>query len=135
MCTTESVFITSGIDAHETRHVATFDVPTAFLHAGTDKVVVMRPEGRLAELMVKVDPSLYQKYITTGSKRKPILYVKMHKVLYGMMRSALLFYHKLVGDLEVYGFRINPYNPCVANMEVSGSKMTVVWHVNSLTGK
>ena len=41
--------------------VATFDVPTAFLHAETDEDVVMRLEVRLAELMVKVDLSLYQK--------------------------------------------------------------------------
>ena len=92
----------------------------------------MRLEGRLAELMVKVDPSLYRKYITTSSKGKPILYVKMHKALYGMMRSALLFYRKLVGDLEAYGFKINPYDPCVANMDINGSQMTVVWHVDDL---
>ena len=48
------------------------------------------------------------------------------------MRSALLFYGKLVGDLEAYGFEINPYDPCVANMEVGGSQMTIVWHVDDL---
>ena len=90
-CATESVFITSVVDAHEQLHVVTFDVPTAFLHAVTNEDVVMRLEGRLAELMVKVGPSLYQKYINTGSKGKPILYVKMHNALYGMMRSILLF--------------------------------------------
>ena len=60
-CATESVFITLVVDAHEQRHVATFDVPVAFLHAVTDKYVIMRLEGRLAELMVKVDSSLYWK--------------------------------------------------------------------------
>ena len=60
----------------ERRHVATFDVPTTFLYAETDEDVVMRLEGRLAELMVKMDPSLYQKYITTSSRGKLILYVK-----------------------------------------------------------
>ena len=49
-----------------------------------------------------------------------------------MMRSALLFYRKLVGDLEAYGFTINPYDPCVANMDIDGSQMTVVWHVDDL---
>ena len=67
-------------------------MPTAFFHAETDKDVAMRLEGRLAELMVKVDSSLYQKYITTSSKGEPILYVRMHKALYDMMRIALLFY-------------------------------------------
>ena len=67
-CAMELVFITLVVDAHEQRHVATFDVPSAFLHAVTVKDVVMRLGGRLDELMVKVDPSLYQKYITTSSK-------------------------------------------------------------------
>ena len=56
--------------------------------------------GALAKLMVKVDPMLYQKFITTTSKGKSLLYVKIHKALYGLLRSALLFYRKLVGDLE-----------------------------------
>ena len=131
-CTTESVFITSGIDAHERRHVATIDVLTAFLHAENVKDIVMRLERRLAELMVEVDPSLYRKCITTGSKGKPILYIKMHNALYGIMRSVLLFYRIFVGDLEAYGSKINPYHPCVANMEVGGSQMTVVWYVDGL---
>ena len=67
-CVTESVFITSVVDAHERCHITTFDVPTRSLHAVTDKDIFMRLEGRLAEMMVKVDPSLYRKYITTGSK-------------------------------------------------------------------
>ena len=49
-----------------------------------------------------------------------------------MMCSALLFYHKLVRDLKAYGFKINPYDPCVANMDIDGFQMTVVWHVDYL---
>ena len=49
-----------------------------------------------------------------------------------MMRCALLFYHKLLGDFEVYGCNINPYDPCVADMEIGGSQLTVVWHVDDL---
>ena len=41
-CVTESVFVTLVVDAHERRHVATFGVPTAFLHAVTDEDVVER---------------------------------------------------------------------------------------------
>ena len=104
--TMESLFITAGIHVYERCHVATFGVHIAFLHAETDEDVVMRLEGRLAELMVKVDPSLYRKYITTSSKGGPIMYVKIHKALYGMMHIVLLFYCKLVADLEAYGFKI-----------------------------
>ena len=128
----ESLFIIASINAFENRKVATFDIPGAFLHTETDEDVIMALEGPLAELMVKVDPKIYRKHITTNKKGKALLYVKMNKAVYGMLRSAMLFYKKLRADLEDYGFVVNPYDPCVANMTVKGSQMTVVWHVDDL---
>ena len=124
--------MTDLIEAYEERDVAKLDIPGAFLHTETDKDVIMVLEGTLAELMVQVNPYLYRKYITKKSKGKPLLYVKMCKALYGMLRSALLFYRNLVKDLEEYGFEINPYDPCVANKMLNGSQMTFVWHVDDL---
>jgi hypothetical protein len=46
----------------------------------------------------------------------------MQKAIYGLLRSALLFYKKLVADLEGDGFVINPYDPCVANKTIKGIK-------------
>ena len=48
-----------------------------------------------------------------------MLYVKLSKALYGMLRAALLFYKRLRKDLENMGFEVNPYDPCVANMMVN----------------
>ena len=76
-----------------------FDIPGAYLHAETDKYVIMVLEGTLEELMVKVDPSLYRKYFTTNLKVNPLLYVKMHKALYVILCRALLFYTNLVKEL------------------------------------
>ena len=59
--------------------------------------------------MVQVAPNLYRKYITVDRKGTAILYVKMQKALYGLLRSALLFYNKLVADLVGDGFVLNPY--------------------------
>jgi hypothetical protein len=87
-------------------------------------------KGKLAELMVQVDPLLYRKYVITSSKGEPMLYVRLSKALYGLLQSALLFYKKFVGDLKAYGFEVNPYDPCVANKMVNGSQMTVTWHVD-----
>ena len=61
-------------------------MPGAFLHTKIDKDGIMLLEGPLAELVVQVEPYLYRKYITTNSKGKPLLYVKMCKALYGMLR-------------------------------------------------
>ena len=52
--------------------------------------------------------------------------------LYGMLRSALLFYNKLQQDLETKDFIINLYDPCIANKMINGHQMTVVWHVDDL---
>ena len=38
----------------------------------------------------------------------------MLKAMYGLLRSALLFYLKLVKDLTEFGFELNEYDPCVA---------------------
>ena len=43
-----------------------------------------------------------------------------------------MFYEKLVGDLEAYGFRKNIYNPCVANKMIGGKQLKVFWHVDYL---
>jgi hypothetical protein len=53
--------------------------------------------------------------------------------MYGLLRSALLFYRKLRAELEHFGFVINPYDPCVANkISEMGKQQTVLWHVDDL---
>jgi hypothetical protein len=86
----------------------------------------------LAELMVQVAPSLYRKYVTTNAKGKAVLYVQLEKAVYCMMKSALLFYRKLVADLTSLGYEINPYDPCAANKLINGNQMTICWHVDDL---
>ncbi len=121
------------IEAHKEHNIACFYIPGAFLHANLDKDITMILKGRLAELIVKVAPNLYRKYISVDRRRTAILYVKMQKAIYGLLRSTLLFYNKLVADLEGDGFVINPYEPCVANKMVNGKLMTVCrWHVDDL---
>jgi hypothetical protein len=89
-------------------------------------------KGGLAVLMVQVALNLYRKYISVERKGMAKLYAKMQKAIYGLLRSALLFYKKLVANLESIGFKLNPYDPCVANTEVNGTQMTVCWHIDDL---
>ena len=96
---TESIFIISAIDAHERRDVATIDTTGAFLHADSYEHIFMVLKGKLDILICNVDKKLYRKYIIFDKRGKNVLYVKMLKALYGMLRSALLFYRKLVKDL------------------------------------
>ena len=108
------------------------DIPGAFLQADNDEFILMLLQGKLAEMMVQIDPELYQKYIITSPRGQPMLYVKLNKALYGLLRSALLFYKKLVSELEDMGFVLNPYDLCVANRMVDGTQQTVCWHVDNL---
>ena len=50
-------------------------------------------------MMVRIDPSLYRKYVTYSVKGTPVLCVHLCKALYGMLKAALLFYKGLRFDL------------------------------------
>jgi hypothetical protein len=56
----------------------------------------------------------------------------MLKALYGMIQSALLFHKKFQKDLEGIGFKVNDYDPCVANRIVDGEQQTITWHVDDI---
>lgn len=78
------------------------------------------------ELMVKTDPKLYRKYILKDSTGHPILSVQLQKALYGMLKSMLNFYHKLVVDLVSLGYTLNTFDPCMANKLIDGSNLTTL---------
>jgi hypothetical protein len=46
------------------------------------------------------------------------------------MVASLLYYHKFTKSLMSVGFKINPYNPCIANKNVNGTQMTICSHVD-----
>ncbi len=113
----------------ENREVVTINIPGAFLHADNEDYVIMKMVGTLVELMVKTNPKMYRQYVVL-EKGRSVLYLQLQKGLYGMMKSALLFYRKLVSELKEMGFEINPYDPCIANKMVNGTQMTIRWQVD-----
>ena len=82
---TNGVIITSTIDAHQGREIAIADLPNAFLNVFNNEQTLMLLKGKLAELMVQIDPKLYRKYIITSLKGEPMLYVHLSKALYGLL--------------------------------------------------
>ena len=97
---------TATISELEGRDVEVVDIPGAYLNADMDAEVHVVFRVTLSEMMVLGVPLIYWPFVSyeTG---KPVLYVQLQKSLYGCFKRALLFYEKLVGDLETYGFRIN----------------------------
>ena len=110
----ESVLLTAIIDAKEGRDVAVIDIPNAFIQTrleNDEDKAVMRLRGKLAELMVKVAPEIYSKYVIINSKGETMLYFRLLNVLYGIIKGALLYYKRFVKNLQSIGFKLNPYDP------------------------
>ena len=84
----ESILMMSVIDAFEGHDVATINLPNAFiqmcLEDDEDKII-LHVHGKLAELLVMVEPEIYSKYVTINSKGEKVLYVRALNAIYGMM--------------------------------------------------
>ena len=52
--------------------------------------VHVKLEGRLAEILTKLDPQLYAKYLHKENV-KVVIYVKLNKALYRTIQAAMLF--------------------------------------------
>jgi hypothetical protein len=45
----------------------------------------------------------------------------------------MLFYRKLLKEIEEHRFMVNPVDPCMVNKEVEeGEKLTIIWHMDDL---
>jgi hypothetical protein len=130
---TEGLMTTLAIDAKENRYVVTADVEGAYLHADMDELVIMMFDGDMVDYMVQTNPEKYAKYVHVTKNGKKILYVELIKALYGCIQSAMLWWKLLTSTLEKEGFKVNPYDPCVANKIMpDGTQCTICWYVDDL---
>ena len=133
---TEAVLLTAVVDAHEGRDVMTTDIPNAFVQTPAEikdgeERIIMKIQGPMVDMLCEIDPELYGPYVVYEKGTKT-LYVEVLKAIYGMMQASLWFYKKFRTDIEQQGFKINPYDPCVANKIVNGKQHTVTFHVDDL---
>jgi hypothetical protein len=128
---TKALILMCLIDAIEGRDVATCNIPGAFMQSDMEGKVLMKLEGVMAEVLQKIDPTLYEQY-TTHKNGKPVVYVILNKALYGTLQAALLFWKNLSSQLQEWGFVLNPYDFCVANKTINGEQCTMVWHADDL---
>ena len=133
---TESHLITAVINTKQGRDIITTDIPNTFVQRDIQdkpngEKIIMKIQETLVNMLVDISPNNYQAFVQHKANQK-ILYVEMKKALYGMLQSSLLYYKKFWKDLEGQGFKINPYDPCVANRTVEGTQHTITWHVDDL---
>ena len=130
--------MTSTIDAVEERDVAVIDIPNAFIQTrikNDEDKVILRLRVKLADLLIKMAPEIYRKHITINRQGETFLYLRVLNAIYVIMKAALLFCQKFVGDLMTIGFELNPCDPCVANKTINRKQLTLVWHVYKIKAR
>jgi hypothetical protein len=133
--TAEAVMLTCVIDAQENRDVAVVDIPNAFVQTVVSKedaehCVTVRIRVPLVDVLVPIVLDVYGPYVSTTKTGQKVLIVECLNAIHGMMVAALLYYKKFVKSLVNHGFKLNPYDGCVANKTVKGKQTTVCFHVD-----
>jgi len=67
------MMLSCTIDAKEERYVTVTDIPGAFIHTNIEQDGHMLLEGITAELIIKIEPRLYRKYVWKNKHDKPML--------------------------------------------------------------
>jgi hypothetical protein len=124
----ESLILSLMIDAHEGRDVATADVAGAFLKGDMPDFVLIKLLNEEVDIMCEADNE-YKKFITYEGSNK-VMYMQLSKALYGCMKSAIIWYNTFTTTLKDLGFRLNPYDPCIANKMINGHQCTIAWYVD-----
>ncbi len=71
------------------------------------------------DILCEIASDVYLPYVTKNKKGEKVLLVQCMNALYGSMIALVLFYKKFVNSLMEHGFRMNPYDACVANKKVN----------------
>ncbi len=125
--------LTCIVDASKNRDVAIVVIPNAFVQTVVkdekDKALICI-RGPLVDILVSIAPSVYGPYVTVGKKGEKQPFVQCLTALYGTMVAVLIYYKKFVKSLKSKRFRINPYDPCMANKQVNGEQLTVYFYVD-----
>jgi hypothetical protein len=130
---TESVLLTSIVDAQEGQEVAVIDMPNAFIQTRVQDAkdrVIIRITGVIVDWLVKAAPNVYASYVATNKRGEKSLLVECYNAIYGTMVAGLLYYCKFTSSLKKRGFVMNPYDPCVWNKTIKGKRLTICFHVD-----
>ena len=58
-----------------------------------------------------------------------MLYLLTLRTLYGYIKSSLLSHSLYNETLEEEGYKLNPYNYCIANKTISYKQSTIAWYI------
>ena len=81
-------------------------------------------------ILKDIAPSIYTLFITKNRNGVKSLLVKCLNTIYSVIIASLLFYKKFTKSLISIRFKVNPYDPCIANQIVNGAQQTILFHVD-----
>ena len=106
---TDSLMLSIVVGAHEGKDVTTVDVVGAYLTAYMDEFVVMKLTGESEDILCKTNKKYKRFVVMEGNARVP--YMKLIKVTYGCVKSALLWYELFTKLLKRIGFVLTYMTP------------------------
>lgn len=71
----------------------------------------------------------YEQYKCSTKLGRGLMCGEMNRAVYGHMLSGILWYQKLKGHLEGWGFEMNPYDKCT-NKIIDGDQFTILYNLN-----
>ncbi len=125
---TESVLLTSLVDAQENCDIVIVDIPNTFIQTvvkNNEDKVVMRIRGHMVDVLVKVAPKVCGPYVSTNKQGRKQLLVECLNAIYGTMVASLLYYHKFTMSLKNQGYVMNSYDSCVRNKMIEKKQITI----------
>ena len=103
-----SVLAMASLAARDSHYVMTLDHKAAYLNATMEgPMVEMMLTPEIAGILCGIGP-VYRKFLRPDIK----ITVRLKKVLYGCIQSAVLWYNELASTLERIGFTKNQYDIC-----------------------
>ena len=88
----------------------------------------------MVDILVSIAPDVYGPYVSKNKSGQKVLIVEFEclNAVYGTMVAALLYYKKFVKSLTKHGFKLNPYDGCVANKIVKRRQIIICFHNNQV---
>ena len=86
---------------------------------------MIKIQGQIVDILCAKNPS-YGEFVVMEDGKRTLL-----KVLYGCIKSALLWYNLFMDTLMEMGFELNPYYNCVTNKMIKGKQCTIIWWVDN----
>ena len=75
--------------------MAVVDIPGAFLQTKASDDTIIKLQGAIVKIMLKINPYWKEFIVYEGDKRVPAIYIKAIKALYGTVDATKLFYDNL----------------------------------------